>query len=101
MIEYLSILAFVLGGLIWNNIGYISAWRKYKGTPEWKGFEKSKLRDDLLLGLGLGLAAWGYDAYTGNLTALDNSELFIGQIVASFTAVAFIDKLLVGGILKR
>ncbi|HSA75473.1 MAG TPA: hypothetical protein VLE21_04725 [Candidatus Nitrosocosmicus sp.] len=101
MYEYLSILAFIFGGLIWNNFGYFSAWRKNKDTPEWTGFDKKKLRDDLILGLVLGLGAYLYGVYIGELSSISNLQQFIGAVIASFGVVAAVDKLIVGGILNK
>ena len=101
MNEYLSILAFVFAGLVWNNIGYLSAWRKYKNTAEWTGFDKRKLRDDLILGLILGVGAYLVGVYQGELVDIQTLQTFIGVVVGGFTAIAFVDKLIVGGILSK
>ena len=101
MNEYLAILAFVLAGLVWNNFGYFSAWRKYKDSPDWKGFETKKLRDDLILGLILGVGAYLYGVYQGELGDISTLQAFIGAVIGGFGAVAAVDKLIVGGILSK
>ena len=101
MQEYLSILAFVLAGLLWNNIGYLSAWRKYKNDMDWMGFDKRKLRDDLILGLILGVGAYLVGVYQGELTDIQTLQTFRGVVIGGFTVVAFVDKLIVGGILAK
>ena len=101
MNEYLSILAFVFAGLVWNNIGYLSAWRKYRNSDDWEGFDKRKLRDDLILGLILGVCAYLLGVYQGDLVDIYSIQTFLAVIVGGFTAIAFVDKLIVGGILSK
>ena|SRR3990167_2863307 len=101
MNEYFIILAFIMAGLVWNNFGYFSAWRKYKDTPEWEGFDKKKLRDDLILGLILGIGAYLLGVYQGELTSITSMQMFIGAVIAGFGTVAAVDKLIVGGILAK
>ena len=101
MSEYFIILAFIIAGLVWNNFGYFSAWRKYKDTPEWEGFDKKKLRDDLILGLILGIGAYLLGVYQGELSNITSMQMFIGAVIAGFGTVAAVDKLIVGGILAK
>ena len=101
MNEYFIILAFIMAGLVWNNFGYFSAWRKYKDTPEWEGFDKKKLRDDLILGLILGIGAYLLGVYQGELSNITSMQMFIGAVIAGFGTVAAVDKLIVGGILAK
>ena len=101
MSEYFIILAFIIAGLVWNNFGYFSAWRKYKNTAEWEGFDKKKLRDDLILGLILGIGAYLLGVYQGELSNITSMQMFIGAVIAGFGTVAAVDKLIVGGILAK
>ena len=101
MNEYLAILAFVLAGLVWNNLGFLSAWRKYKDTPDWTGFETKKLRDDLILGLILGVGAYLLNVYNGELVSITSLQSFLSVVVAGFGTVALVDKLIVGGVLGK
>jgi len=101
MNEYLTILAFVLAGLVWNNFGYFSAWRKYKDSSDWVGFDKRKLRDDLIIGLVLGVGAYLYGVYQGELGDISTLQAFIGAVIGGFGIVAAVDKLIVGGILSK
>lgn len=101
MNEFLLILAFITSGLVWNNFGYFSAWRKNKDSPEWEGFDKKKLRDDLILGSILGVGAYLFGAYQGELPSITSIEMFVGAVITGFGTVAAVDKLIVGGILSK
>jgi hypothetical protein len=101
MNELLIILALTTSGLVWNNFGYFSAWRKYKNTPDWQGFDKKKLRDDLILGSVLGIGSYLYGVYTGSLLEVNNLQTFIGAVIGGFGLVAAVDKFIVGGILSK
>ncbi len=101
MNEFVVIPAFILAGLIWNNLGYFSDWRKNKDDPAWKGFESKKLRDDLILGVILGVVAYFYGIYQGESFNIDSLQAFIVIVVGAFGPVAAVDKLIVGGILKK
>lgn len=99
--ELLVILALITSGLVWNNFGYFSAWRKYKNDVDWEGFDKKKLRDDLILGLILGVGSYLYGVYTGGLIDIVTLQEFIGAVIAGFGLVAAVDKFIVGGLLSK
>ena len=101
MNEYLTILAFTVAGLVWNNLGYLSAWRKYKNTPEWTGFEPKKLRDDLILGTILGLGAYLLSVYQGDITSIETLQAFLTVVAGGFAIVAVVDKAIVGGVIGK
>ena len=98
----LPVLAFVIGGLTWTGFGYFSAWRKHHKDETWKGFDLKALRNDLVLGLVLGVGAVIATILTdGELEALLTAQAFLLAIQGSFGVIAAVDKFLIGGILAR
>ena len=98
----LPIIALVLSGLTWTLFGYFSAWRKNHTDPNWTGFETKKLRDDLILGLILGIGAVIYSIYqNGDLSTIATTQEFIGAIAGGFPLIVAVDKVIVGGILNK
>lgn len=98
----LPIIALALSGLVWNNFGYFSAWRKNHNNPDWKGFDKTKLRNDLILGAILGVGSIiATVLLDGDLTAINTAQEFLLAIGAGFGIVAAVDKFLIGGLLKK
>lgn len=100
----LPIMALILSGLTWTLFGAFSNWRKTHGTPEWKGFDLSKLRNDAILGLILGVGtiiATILTSQDGNLTSIATAQEFIIAIAAGFGLVAAVDKFIIGGILGK
>ncbi len=94
--------ALVLSGLVWNNFGYFSAWRKNHNNPDWKGFDKSKLRNDLILGLVLGGGSVVYTIFTnGDFTPINTAQEFLVAIGAGFGIVAAVDKFIIGGLFGK
>lgn len=51
-----AVIVTILAGITWTGFGYLNDWRKNHQDPEWKGFDKKKLRADAILGLILGVA---------------------------------------------
>ena len=101
MNELLSIGAFVVAGLVWNNLGYLSAWRKYRNTAEWTGFELKKLRDDLILGFILGTGAYLLSVYQGDVTQITTLQSFLAVVAGGFAVVAVVDKAIVGAVIGK
>lgn len=98
----LPITALVLSGLTWTLFGYFSSWRKNHKDPNWGGFEAKKLRDDLILGLILGVGSVIYVIATeGDVSPIASAQGFILAIQGGFGVVAAVDKLIVGGILGK
>ena len=98
----LPVIALVISGLVWNNFGYFSALRKNHNNPEWKGFEFAKLRNDLILGLILGVGAVVLTiAVDGIFPPITTAQEFLLTIWSGFAAVAAVDKFIVGGLLKK
>ena len=100
----LFILASVTAGEVWNNAGYFSDWIKNRNDPNWKGFDTKALRNDLLLGLFLGLGIIVYSsvvAGTANaitIPPITSAQTFISAVAGLFGIVAVVDKFVVGGI---
>lgn len=101
-IYILPILALISAGFIWTMGGYLKSWRNNHTKPEWKGFDKKSLRNDLVLGTVLGVASVIFTIFTdGNLTAITTAQEFFIAVGAGFTAVALVDKFIIGGIFKK
>lgn len=102
----LFILASLVAGEVWNNVGYFSEWVNNRNNPQWTGFDKTKLRNDLLLGLLLGFGIVIYQALVAGtqlaitIPTITNSQTFIAAVGALFGVVAIVDKAIVGGIGK-
>ncbi len=105
------VLAFVIGGLIWSTGGYFSNWRNHlsfvkqnpAGTvdPNWKGFEIPKLKDDVILGLILGIAGFFVSAYQGATISITDLHSFGSAIVVAFGIIGITDKYVVSGIFNK
>ena len=98
----LPIVALVISGLVWNNSGYFAAWRKNHKNPAWKGFEKRKLKNDLILGtvLGIGTVVSAYMT-TGDLAPITTAQEFFVAVGTGFGAVAAVDKFIIGGMFGK
>jgi len=98
----LPILALLGSGFAWTMGGYLSAWRKNHTDPKWEGFNKRKMRDDLVLGGMLGGISVVYTVFTdGQFTAINTAQDFLIAIVAGTSIVALVDKYIVGGIFNK
>src|SRR5437899_2336924 len=92
------VLAFILAGLLWSGSGIVQGYRKHVafvsknpvGTkdPNWSGVDKQAIKDDVLVGTGLGIAAFFENAYNGQVT-VDVSTLnaFTALVVGAFGVV--------------
>lgn len=100
----LFILASLVAGEVWNNVGYFSAWVNNRNNPQWTGFDKTQLRNDLLLGLFLGFGIVIYQALVVGtqlaitIPTITNAQTFIFAVGGLFGIVAIIDKAVVGGL---
>lgn len=101
MTELLIILAFTIAGLIWTLGGYLAAYRKRATNPDWNGFEPKKLRDDAILGTILGIGAYIYGVYLGQLPDVSTFQAFIGAVVGGLTVVPLVDKFIVAGLFNK
>lgn len=98
----LPIAALSLSGLVWNNFGYFSAWRKNHNNPDWKGFDKKKLRNDLILGALLGVGAIiAAIIQNGDFTPIVTAQEFLLAIAGGFGLVAAVDKFIIGGLFGK
>lgn len=96
------IIALTLSGLVWNNFGYFSAWRKNHNNADWKGFDKKKLRNDLILGalLGGGTVV-AVIVQNGDFTPITTIQEFLLAIAGGFGIVAAVDKFIIGGLFGK
>jgi len=98
----LPLAALVFSGLVWNNFGYFSAWRKNRDNLDWKGFDKTKLRNDLILGAILGVGSVVFTLVTeGDFTPITTASEFLIAVGAGFGVVAAVDKFIIGGIFNK
>jgi len=99
----LAVTSFILAGLLWTTAGYVKNWRENHNNPDWKGFDKKSLRNDLILGLILGIGGVIYAIIEGDLETwvVPTAQEFFQSIGANVAAVALVDKLFIGGILKK
>lgn len=95
--------ACVVAAELWNNFGYFKEWRINKNNPKWKGFNKKAMRNDLILGvcLGIGVQAYQY-VVAGTIAAINIPQItdfitFAAAVGALWGVVAFVDKVFVGG----
>ena len=94
----------VLAGITWTCGGYAVDYRKNHSNPEWEGFDKKKLRNDIILGFCLGLIVIivqplfaGTDAEYALPTLEKLSDVAVG-VVALLGPVTLIDKFIIGGL---
>jgi len=94
------ILAVVAAGVTWTGFGYLSAWRKHRNEEDWNGFETKKLRNDIILGVILGIGVLISQAIQGTTPeAITSAQGFVAAAAGSFALVAAVDKVIVGGVL--
>lgn len=102
--------AFLVGGILWSISGYLSNWRTHiqfvnsnpVGTkdPNWNGFDRSGLRDDVLIGLAVGAVAF-FTGSTLDIAPIVSMQTFVAAVIAATGAVAITDKIIVGTVLNR
>jgi len=98
----LPILAIVFAGFIWTMGGYLKDWRNNQTNPDWTGFDKTSLRNDLILGFILGIASVIYTILTeGDLSPIITAQQFFIATGTGFTAVALVDKFIIGAVFKK
>ena len=106
------VLAFVLAGLLWSGSGIVQGYRKHvafvaanpKGTvdPNWSGIDRQAVKDDVILGTGLGLVAFFVNAYNGSVTVdISTLKAFTTVVVGAFGVVALVDKWVIAGIFGK
>jgi hypothetical protein len=110
------LVAFLVGGVEWSLSGFILGIRNHanfeKETPKekqkdsngnwldgWKGFDRKAMKDDVFIGLLLGLTAF-LTAQNIGIT-ITNPQSFILAVQLAYGLIAPIDKVVVGGILNQ
>ena len=99
MIEYVVlILVAVLAGIGWSLSGYLVNWRKNHDNETWEGFNYSKLGNDALLGVVLGIAS-SIAIISGffEMPIIDSVQSFFLAFPSLFTVIVLVDKFIVGG----
>lgn len=102
--QILPLFAALTAGAVWAGVGTFAAWRRHQvgKNPEWKGFEPKKLRDDLLVGLGIGFAAQIYGIVQGDAQPIITTfDQFVLAAAGLFTSVVVVDKIFVEGVLGK
>ena len=103
--------AFIAAGFIWTLGGFVSNLRKHlafvqsnpAGTkdPNWSGFDRQALKDDLLLGSGLGIIAFFVNAATGSPIEINSLGSFALATWGAVSGVAVVDKYIVSGLFGK
>jgi len=103
MIEYVVlILVAVLAGIGWSLSGYLVNWRKNHGDDTWEGFSYTKLGNDALLGVVLGIASSiAIIAGFFEMPQIDSVQSFFLAFPSLFTVIVLVDKFIVGGAFGR
>lgn len=101
--DYLTLVAFIVGGLTWSFGGYIDAHRK---DPKTK-FDYGKLKNQLFIGMMVGIVAFGISIAQGDkFEAIDitNPASFIlsfgAAVVGAGGTLALIQKYILRGLLS-
>lgn len=96
------ILALVSSAFVWTMGGYFKDWRSNHDNPDWEGFNKTSLKNDLILGAVLGVGTVVYTIFTdGDFAPISTAQDFLVAVGAGFTIVALVDKFIVGGLFKK
>ncbi len=100
---------YLTAGIEWSLSGFINNIRNHAnfdrahpGTtdPNWKGFEASKMRDDIFIGLILGTMAFLTSAAT-NVPVITTLGAFVAAVISAVGVISQTDKVVVGAILNR
>ena len=94
-------LTFILSGMLWTSGGYIAAWRKNHNDPNWKGFNLTSLRNDIILGAVLGGGGAIYSIMQGTEVIISTAQEFFLAIGSNTAIIALVDKFIVGGLIKK
>ena len=94
--------AFMVGGVEWSTSGFASALRAHQKIikagqtdPTWKGFEGKKLKDDMYIGMFLGVIAF-LTSSIANLHITDAGS-FLVVVQFAYGTIGATDKFIVGG----
>ena len=95
----LPICATIAAGLTWTGFGYLKAWRRHKDDPDWEGFNVKKLRNDVILGVVLGIGTIIANAVQGvSAPVIDSFGAFVVAVTSMFGTIAAVDSFIVGGV---
>ena len=102
LVSILPIIALITSGFVWTMGGYLKEYRLKHTDPNWGGFNKKSMINDLILGAVLGVGSVVVAAATNvTLPAITNFYEFVGAVSAGFGFVAIVDKYIVGGIFGK
>lgn len=103
----LALAAFLVGGIEWSIGGYVKALRAHNDIvkktgkdPDWKGFQLNRLKDDVLVGLFIGVFVFMMTAVS-NVPQITDVATFIVAVQFAVGIIAPFDQFFVGGVLKR
>jgi len=85
------IAAAILAGIGWSTLAIWNKWRSSEdSTIEW-----SKVRKNVIIGSGIGVATYGYAVYTGDVnTIINTAQDFIIATAAYFPLIVVVDKII-------
>lgn len=96
-----------LAGLAWTMSGYVANWRKNHNKPEWEGFDLKSMRNDVIVGVVLGIGIVVFQpisamiGYVYSIPVITDFNSFILGIAGLWPVVAVVDKLFVGTVLGK
>lgn len=101
---------FIAAGVLWSLSGFINNIRNHANydrahpngpaDPDWKGFQAAAMRDDVFIGLILGVVAFILNG-TNAAPTINSVQTFLTALVASYGLIGLTDKIGVGAILNR
>ena len=92
VVEFIApIGAAILAGVGWSTLGIWNKWRSNQDAEiDW-----GKVKKNVIIGSGLGVATFGYGIVTGEVdTMINTSRDFIFAIAAFFPLIVVVDKIL-------
>lgn len=104
---YLAV--FIVAGVTWSLSGFINGIRSHanfekanpgKTDPDWNGFQPKAMRDDIFIGLILGVVAFLVNG-SSSLPTIDTAQAFAAAVIGSYGLIGITDKIAVGAILNK
>lgn len=104
---YLAV--FIVAGVSWSLSGYINGIRAHANfekanpgqkDPDWQGFQPKAMRDDIFIGLILGVVAFLVNG-SGSLPQINTVQAFVAAVIGSYGLIGITDKVAVGAILNK
>jgi len=92
VIEFIApIGAAILAGVAWSTLGI---WNRWRGNQDAE-IDWSKVKKNVIIGSGLGVATFGYGIVTGEVdVVIDTGKAFILAVAVYFPLIVVVDKIL-------